>query len=103
MSPPLPGLAVIVLQVTSCGKISAIGSLLLIRGRITTLPANRTTKGPRHGSFKATRSQNGSHRDRVRFYGSTENVSCRMALTLSQGLIVSPLRSGLREKRTLVR
>ncbi len=45
------------------------------------LLADCTTKGPQRGSLKATRSQNGNHPVRVRFCGSTGNVSRRTALS----------------------
>jgi hypothetical protein len=80
-----------VLQVINCSKIFTIGYLLPIHGKITTLPANRTMKGPRRGSFMATRSQNGSRQDRSPFYGYMENVSCYQALAFSQRLMVFPL------------
>ena len=48
------------------------------------LPANRTTKGPRNGYFEVTCSWNGKHPDLVPYSGSMGNVSCHLALTLSQ-------------------
>ena len=80
--PLLTGSTEIVWQATSYRGIFENGSLPLILGKTTTLPANRTTKGLRHGSFKATRSRNGKHQDQVPFYGSTGNVSRRPALML---------------------
>ena len=78
--PLLAEITVIAWQVTSCNKISAIGSLLLIHGEITILPGNRITQGRRSGSFMATRSQNGNRRRRVPFFGSMVNVGCLPAL-----------------------
>jgi len=78
--PLLAEITVIAWQVTSCSKISAIGSLLLIHGKITTLPGHRITQGRRRGSLMASRSQNGNRRRRVPFFGSMENVGCLPAL-----------------------
>jgi hypothetical protein len=78
--PLLAEIMVIAWQVTSCSKISAIGSPLLIHGRIIILPGNRITQGRRSGSFMATCSQNGNHHHRVPFFGSMENVGCLPAL-----------------------
>jgi hypothetical protein len=101
---PLPAeITVIVWQATSCSKISAIGSVLLIHGKITTLPGNRITQGRRRGSFTATCSQNGNRRHRVPFCGSMENVGCRSVLIILRRLIVLPFRSGLRKECILVR
>jgi hypothetical protein len=65
----------IVRQVTSCRGISNAGSHPLIRGKITTSPADRATAEPGSGSFKGTRSRNGRHQERALFYGSMANVS----------------------------
>jgi len=88
-------------QVTSCREIFEIGFPPLIPGKTTTLPANRATKEPRCGSFEATHSRNGKHRDRVPFFGSMENVSCRAELL--QRLIGFPFVSGRRKECALVR
>jgi hypothetical protein len=78
--PLLAEITVIAWQVTSYSKISAIGSLLLIHGKTTILPADRITQGRRSGSFMATHSRNGNRRRRVPFFGSMENVGCLQAL-----------------------
>jgi len=101
--PLLAEITVIAWQVTSCSKISAIGSLLLIHGRITILPGHRITQGRGSGSLMATRSQNGDRRRRVPFFGSMENVGCLPALMDSWTLIVISFRSGRRKECTLVR
>ena len=75
---------VTVWQVKSCDKIFVAGCLRLTHGKITILLAHRGIPGPGRGSFKATRSQNGRHPDRVHFYGFMGNVSFRPELTLSQ-------------------
>ena len=62
-------------QVRSCREILTLGSPPLTHGKITTLHVNCITRGPQHGSFKAERSQNGKHLDRVPFYGYMGNVS----------------------------
>ena len=80
MLPLLAEITVIAWQVTSCNKISAIGSLLLIHGRTTILPEHRNTQGRGSGSLMASRSQNGDRRRRVPFFGSMENVGCLPAL-----------------------
>jgi hypothetical protein len=90
-------------QVTSYREIYEVGSLLLIHGKTTTLPANRTTKGPRHGSFKGTHSRNGKYRDQIHFCGSTGSVSGRMALSVLQRLMALPFSSGCRQECSLVR
>jgi hypothetical protein len=78
--PLLAEMTVTAWQVTSYSKTSAIGSLLLIHGKITILPGNRIIQGRRSGSFMATRSQNGNRCRRVPFFGSMENVGCLPAL-----------------------
>jgi hypothetical protein len=49
----------IVWQVTSYSMMSGNGSLLLIRGKTTTLPVTCTAKGLQRGSFRVTHSCNG--------------------------------------------
>ena len=80
--PLLIGNTEIAFQVISCRGIFEIGSLPLIPGKITTLPVNTTTKGPRRGSSGATHSQNGNHLVRVPSSGSTGSVSYRQNLIM---------------------
>jgi hypothetical protein len=67
----------ITLQATCYRVTFEFGFLPQTHGKITTLPVNITTRGPRCGSFKAKRFQSGKHLDGVRFCGSMGNVSCR--------------------------
>jgi hypothetical protein len=94
----------IVWQVTSCSRIFENGSLPLIHGRITTLLANRATKGLRRGSFTATRSQNGNRPNRVPFFGSTANVGFPPSAYAFAETDANefPFRSGRRKECTLV-
>jgi|SRR6267142_250565 len=78
----LPEINGIVRQVTSCSKIFAVGSLPLIHGKTTILPADRGTTGPGRGSFEGTRSRNGKHMDRIPSYGYMANVCVRPSLSL---------------------
>ncbi len=88
---------------TSYGEIFEIGSLPLIHGRITTLPVNRTSKGPRRGLFKATCSLNGKHPNGAPFFGSMGNVSCLPVLIRPERLMFFRLPSGRRKECSLVR
>ena len=93
----------IVWQVTSCNRIFEDGSLPLIHGRITTLLANRATKGLRRGSFTAKRSQNGNRPNRAPFFGSTENVGLTPSAYAQRLMQMDfPFRSGRRKECTLV-
>jgi hypothetical protein len=85
---------VIVWQVKSCNKISAVGSLRPTHGKITILPVDHGIPGPGRGSLKAIRSQSGRHPDQVHFYGSMANVSFRPEFTLSQRPIVFSFLAG---------
>jgi hypothetical protein len=81
-----------------------VGSLLLIHGKITTLPANHGTLGRPDGLSKATLSQNGSRPDRVHFSGFMASVRRFPAYMLSQRLmVVFPVRSGRWKEHLLVR
>jgi hypothetical protein len=90
----LTGITEIVFQVTNCGKIFEVGSLLPIHGKITTSLASRDRAGPEHGSFKGTQSLNGNHPDETACYGSMANVSYRPAPFLSQKLMPFPFVAG---------
>ena len=93
----------IVWQATAYTKIFLHGYHRLILGRTTISPANHAIASLHHGSFRATRSQNGKRpRPRVLFYGYMENVRYRTAFTLSQRLKVFAFRSGRGKKRFLV-
>ena len=83
------GTTEIVWQVTSYSRMFEVGSLHLIHGRITILPANRDTLAQQRGLSKAAPSQNGNHPDQVPFYGFTGNVSPPSPVFL-QILMVSP-------------
>ncbi len=87
---------------TSYKGIFEVGSLPPIHGKITISPRNRDTVGLEHGLFKETRSQNGKHLERVRFYGSMGKVSRCLALTLFYRLMIFPFRSGRRKECTMV-
>ena len=78
---------------TSCKESFEDGSLLLIRGKITTLPAVRGTAGLGRGLSKVTRSRDGKYPDPVPFYGFMGNVSRRLAL-LSRRLIAFQFIAG---------
>jgi DNA polymerase/3'-5' exonuclease PolX len=65
--------AEIVGQVSSCDRMSEVGSLRRIRGKITTLDVKLTTTEQHDGSSKATHSQNGNHR-LILFFGFMESV-----------------------------
>jgi hypothetical protein len=71
-------------QVTSCKEISGVGSVHLIHGKITTLPAICDTLGRRGGLSEVTISQNGSVLDRVRFFGFMANVRGYLACMRSE-------------------
>ena len=77
-------------QVTSYWVTFKSGSLPPILGKTLTSRANHGTARPGSGSLRETHSQNGRIRDQVRSYGSTGNVSCRSALTFSQGTDALP-------------
>jgi hypothetical protein len=66
------------------------------------MPSDCDTAVQQRGLFKATRSRNGTHPDRVPSCGSTGNVSSRLAHTLLQKLIDFSFRSGRGEECTLV-
>ena len=65
----------VVLQATCYTKMFKDGSLRLIHGEITILPADRNTQERRRGLSKAVPSRNGNRPDQVRFYGFMGNVS----------------------------
>ena len=74
MSPLLTGDTKIVRQVINYRKTFGIGYLHPIRGKITTLPADRGILGLGRGLSKVMPSLNGSRPDRVHCYGFTANV-----------------------------
>jgi len=98
----LTGSTEVAWKVTSCREIFEIGYLLQNRGKIIILLVNRVMKGRQRGSLNATHSGNGTHPDRVRSYGFMGNVSCYLALLLSQRLIILSFRSGLGKECALV-
>ena len=71
-------------KVTSCRKIFEVGSRLLIRGKITTSPADYDTLGPRRGFSEAMPSRNGSCPDRVPFCGFMANVRSFLLYTFTE-------------------
>jgi hypothetical protein len=92
----------IVWQATAYTKIFLHGYHRLILGRTIISPANHATASLHHGSFRATRSQNGKRlRLRVLFYGFMENVRYRSFYPFAE-TEVFPFRSGRRKKRFLV-
>ena len=67
-----------------------IGSVHLIRGKITISPVDCDTSVQRHGLSKAESSQNGNYPDQVHSYGFMANVS-PPTLMLSQTDVFSPI------------
>jgi DNA polymerase/3'-5' exonuclease PolX len=65
--------AEIVGQVNSCDRMSEVGSLRRIRGKIIILDVKLTTTEQHDGSSKATHSQNGKHH-LILFCGFMESV-----------------------------
>ena len=65
----------VVWQVRNCRVRLESGFLLQTRGRIMTLPVNRTTEERRGGSSKVLLVQDGRHPAQIRIYGFTEYVS----------------------------
>jgi hypothetical protein len=99
----LTGIADIVWQAKNWRRIFGLGCHRPTPGRTITLPASYARGGLRHGSFRATRSQNGDGpRPRVPFYGCMGNVSERPDYTLFQRPKFYPFRSGCWKERTLV-
>ena len=98
----LTGIAQIAWQVTNYSKMSDVGSLHLIRGKIIILPVDRDTPEQQRGLLEATPSKNGNRPDQVLFYGFMGNVSPSTS-PVSQGLMVFPTDSGWRKERSLVR
>jgi hypothetical protein len=78
-------------------KIFDVGSLHLIRGRITIYPVDRDTPGRQCGLLEAVPSQIGNRPDRVPFCGFMGNVSPPTP-TLLYVLIVFLPGSGGQEK-----
>ena len=91
----------VVWQMTGYSRIFEVGSLRLIRGGTTILPADHDTAERQRGLSGTAPSQNGCHPVQVLFYGSMENVSSP-TFTLSRGLIALPLGSRCRKERPLV-
>ena len=91
------------LQVTSYRKIFTDGSLRPIHGKITILPADRGTQGPRRGLLLVMISQSGSRPDQAPFCGSMANVGIFQPICFLPGLTVFLIRSGSWEERPLVR
>jgi hypothetical protein len=88
--------------VTSYRKIFTDGSLRPIHGKITILPADRDTQGPRRGLLQVMNSQSGSRPDQIPFCGFMANVGIFSARMFLPGLMVFLIRSGRGEERPLV-
>jgi hypothetical protein len=95
------GITEVVSQVTRYSKMFEVGSLHLIRGKITILPVNRDKLEWQHGLSEAARSRNGNRPNQVPFYGFMGNVSALIPM-LSQELMLFLTDSGCGKERSLV-
>jgi hypothetical protein len=94
------GITEAIWQVTSYRKMYEVGSVHLIRGKITISLVDRDTPEQRHGFSKAGSSRNGNYPNQVHFYGFMANVS-RPTLMLSRSDVFSA-DSGRGQERSLV-
>ena len=97
----LTGIAQIAWQVTNYSKMSDVGSLHLIRGKIIILPVDRDTPEQQRGLLHVTPFRNGKIPDQDLFYGFMGSVS-PPATTLPQELMAFIPDSGSRKERSLV-
>ena len=97
----LTGVTEVVSQVTRYSKTFRVGSLHLIRGKITILPVTRDRPERQHGLSEAARSWSGNRPDQAPFYGFMGNVGTLIP-TLPQELMVLVADSGCWKERSLV-
>jgi hypothetical protein len=97
----LTGITEIVWQVTSYSAMFEVGSLRLIRGKITILPVDCDTQEQQRGLLQVAPFRNGNLPDQDLFCGFMGSVSHPIS-ALSQGLMIITYDSGRRKERSLV-